>query len=90
MASSTAIGDSQERAVQPVVSGIVLSAVAQADVADKDSAINNKLYSGKQYNACYVMVLTAGGTDIIVAQGSDTTSAWHRISDAGAIPVIPA
>ena len=90
MASSTAIGDSQEAAVQPVVSGIILSSVTQADVADKDSAINNKLYSGKQFGACYIMVLTAGGTDIIVAQGPDTTSKWHRISDAGASPITPA
>lgn len=90
MATSVNIGDSQEKAVQPVVSGLILAPVAQADVADVDSAINNKLYSGKQYGACYIMALTAGGTDIIVAQGDQPADAWHRISDAGAAPITPA
>lgn len=90
MASSVNIGDSQVAAVQPVVSGLILGSVAQADVKDKNSAVNNALYSGKQFAACYLMVLTAGGTDIIVAQGSGKTDAWHRISDAGATPIVPA
>ena len=90
MASSANIGDSQEAAVQPVVSGIILGAVAQADVKDIDSPVNNSLYSGKQFGACYLMTLTAGGTDIIVAQGSAPADSWHRISDAGATPITPA
>lgn len=90
MPTTVNVGDQPRKAEQPLVSGIILGAVAQADVIEKDSAINNALLSGKQFGACYIMTLTAGGTDIVVAQGNTTTSAWHRISDAGATPIVPA
>lgn len=86
----TVIGDTPGVAVQPLVGSLTLSIVAQADVADIDSAVNDALVSGKKLGATYLMALTAGGTDIIVAQGAATNSDWDRISDAGAAPITPA
>jgi len=90
MASTTTIGDSQEQAVQPAVGMLEWPIVAQADVADISNAINDSTKSGKKLGAAFIMTLTAGGTDIISAQGSAAGDDWDRISDAGATPITPA
>lgn len=78
----TVIGDTQVTAVQPVVSTIDVGIVAQADIADKDNAVNNALYSGKKLGAVYLMTNTTGGNfDMIVAKGSADVDVWERISD---------
>jgi len=79
MASTNVIGDSQEVAVQPVVSAMILGVVAQADLEDKDNAVNNRLYSGKQDGAVYIVELTAGGKDIAIADGSASTDKWQMM-----------
>ena len=90
MASTTTIGDSQETAVQPIVSAIILGVVTQAELEDKTDAHNIALYSGKKLGACYIMIPTAGGSDIVVATGSTDVADWDRVSDAGAVPITPA
>lgn len=90
MASSTTIGDSQEQAVQPAVGILEWPIVAQADVEDIDNAINDSTKSGKKLGAAFIMTLTEGGTDIIIAQGTAVDDAWHQVSDAGASPITPA
>lgn len=90
MAYSTTIGDSQEKAVQPVVAALPISIISQAQLEDASDPVNITLYSGKTAGAAYVIALTAGGTDIVVAQGPEPTDDWDRISDAGASPITPA
>lgn len=90
MATSAQIGDSQPVARNAVVSSLPISVVTQAEIEDIDAAVNDALVSGKRLGGTYVITLTAGGTDIVVAQGVDADSEWHRISDAGATPIVPA
>jgi len=86
MTTSTIIGDSQDKAEQPVVSSLPISVVAEADVIDKASAVNNEHLSGKKEGAMYVMKETTGGElIIIIADGSETTSKWYRQDDLTAV-----
>lgn len=91
MASSVNIGDSQTAAVQPIVADIgTLDIVTQASIADIADPVNDALVSGKKKGAMYLMSVTAGGMDIVVADGPATDDDWFRISDAGATPITPA
>ena len=76
------IGDTQAKAVQPVVSALPISVVAEAAIVDKDNAVNIALYSGKKEGACYIMKETTGGELVmIVAAGSAPTDVWYRQDD---------
>jgi len=76
------IGDTQVKAVQPMVAALVAGIVTQADLENKDNAVNNSLYSGKKLGAIYLCTNTSGGNfDIVVAKGSAPTDVWERISD---------
>jgi len=90
MASTNVIGDSQEAAVQPIVSAFPLGAVTEAQIADKTDPVNIALYSGKALNSVYIYLPTAGGADIIIASGKEPTDTWFKVSDAGAAPITPA
>lgn len=82
MAYSTKIGDSQPKAVQPMVAALPLGIVTQAQILDKDDAVNMAVYSGKKLGAVFLMTNTTGGNfDIVVAKGSLSTDVWERISD---------
>lgn len=91
MASSVNIGDSQEAAVQPIVSDIgTFDIVTEAQIADATDPVNLAIYSGKKRGSTYLYAPAGGGMDIIVADGPAATDDWFRISDAGAVPITPA
>lgn len=91
MATFATIGDAQTPAVQPIVSEVgVFGSVTVAKISDIDDPVNDTLKSGKKYGAIYILVNAAGASDIAIAQGSATDSAWNLVSDAGAAPITPA
>ena len=82
----TVIGDTQDKAVQPMVSALPISVVLEADVTDKTSAVNTALYSGKREGAAYIMKETTGGElIIIIADGSLDVSKWYRQDDLSTV-----
>jgi len=82
----TVIGDTQAKAVQPMVSALPLGIVTQAAIASKTNAVNIALLSGKKLGAAYLMTNTTGDKfDIVVAKGSADVDVWDRISDGTSI-----
>lgn len=79
MPTSPQIGDSQAVARNAVVASLPISVVTQAELEDATSAVNDTLISGKKYGSTYLVALTAGGFDIAVATGVDTTSDWATV-----------
>ena len=92
MATSNAVGDIQEPAVQPMVAALPLGIVTLAEASDIDHPINNRLYSGKKTGSCYLLYVPEvveppadAYYDIIVGCDSDDDDLWYKVSDGTAI-----
>ena len=90
MATSAKIGDGQPVARNAVVSSLPISDVTLADLNDATSAVNSALESGKRLGSTFLVNDGGAVSDIVIAQGTEPTDEWHRVSDAGAAPIVPA
>jgi len=90
MATSNKVGDLPRVAKNAVVASLPISAVLMTDLQDATSAVNDALLSGKKLGSVYLVSDGTNVSDIVIAQGPDSTDPWHRVSDAGASPIAPA
>lgn len=79
MAFDTAIGDSQEASVQPVVGALPIPETTAAALADKDDPINLKLYSGKKLGAMYCYAPDTDEMEVVIAWGPEPTDPWIKL-----------
>jgi hypothetical protein len=79
MGYDSAIGDTQEASVQPVVSALPISETTAAALADKDNAINNAMYSGKKIGAMYCYEIASDQVEVVIATGSAATDPWIKL-----------
>jgi hypothetical protein len=84
MATSDNIGDSQEQAEETVVASLPMSESNFTDLLDEDSMENTASLSGKKLGAMYMIEVTPGVMEVVVAAGPLKDDSWTKLSGSGA------
>lgn len=71
-------------------SAIPFTTVAEADLADAGSELNQAYLSGKQAGAGFIGDDGAGGYALYVAAGSEATDDWVLVGGDGTADITPA